>query len=317
MTSVNVVDCLCFAYSALWSMKAAQLVLYLFKKSKSSNKKSEEEKLEYNSSMASFFLVLDALSGERPASTIPRREFREITDPMFERYLKEYSRRDPKTFRSLMDAKRNCFREFTGDTGYWIDFGNRISDFLRQPLGLVWMFTSMQFVSMFVAFLLREILIVGGTAKSCICKVAGSVTMTEIYVVCRKENITFEEAIWKYPWSHGTFSKIAAHPLIGTNVCPLYKKRFQWPEDTMDFEIEVKAVPTGNAILRQKYDNALVDAIKKLRLSHVGVMAVGAWLWVRHGTHGCLSVAPVAARFYVSRVTVDYVVGTRWLTHDL
>mmetsp|Transcript_57270 Transcript_57270/g.170780 ORF Transcript_57270/g.170780 Transcript_57270/m.170780 type:complete len:180 (-) Transcript_57270:442-981(-) len=118
---MSTIDSLCVVYWALTAMKVVQLALYHLKPKPSS---SDKGKLEYNSSMGSFFFVLDTFSGERPASKIPRKEFRDITDPLFHAYIADRSTRPGRTFADLSSARRNCFAEFVQDSGYWIDFGN-------------------------------------------------------------------------------------------------------------------------------------------------------------------------------------------------
>jgi len=86
----------------------------------------------------------------------------------------------------------------------------------------------------------------------------------------------------------------------------------------MDFEVEVIPVPTGNAILKQKYSGFVVENIMKLRLSHVLVLAMWIYLLTSHGTKPTLeAVAPSASVFYLVRTIVDYTVGTRWRTYDI
>ena len=85
---------------------------------------------------------------------------------------------------------------------------------------------------------------------------AAAATITEVYVVAAKEDISFEKALHKYPWLAGLFSRPQIHPMIGRAVCPVYKREVVLPiEDTMDFDIEILPNKCGTLIVRQVYSS--------------------------------------------------------------
>ena len=142
---------------------------------------------------------------------------------------------------------------------------------------------------------------------------AAAATITEVYVVAAKEDISFEKALHKYPWVAGLFSRPQIHPMIGRAVCPVYKREVVLPiEDTMDFDIEILPSKSGPLEVRQVYSSWWRNIREEWFPNLVLFIGLLALLYKWQGLDGYIAVAPYAGFFYMVRAVADASMGIEW-----
>ena len=148
---------------------------------------------------------------------------------------------------------------------------------------------------------------------------AAAVTITEVYVVSCKEQLPLEDALARYPWVSGVFTKKQVHPMLGKAACPLYKRTLPFPVkgDIMDFDYDV--VTSGVAKLKQRHENFFRNLLEYVYVSHVALAALAGYLCYCDYLDGqsmpfswVLKVAPYAGTFYSIRVVTDWWLGVQW-----
>lgn len=310
------VDVVCGVYVLLTAAKISQLLLTVAAR----RQKKKKEGMEYAPSLQVIMFILDnvLVRGEVDIAKVPRKIFRDITDPWLQDYTKRINKnkgKEPRVFTNLKDAMNTFYREFCNDTSsfmvHWISNSSVL--FLNQPLGLQAVLSLSYYVAVSPIMLFREVSL-GGNALTLICKMAAGSTMNEVYVVACKEQLPFEEALAKYPWATRLFSRKQVHAMIGRAACPLYKRELPFPvkEDIMDFDYDV--IDSVMAKLRQRHNSILGNLRESLDASHILLAAMIlylcyldaqelSWIW---------TIAPYASIFYPVRVFVDRMLGIQW-----
>ena len=321
IATMELLDLLCGVYILLTVTKISQLVVTLLGRMSPPKTNS----IQYAPSFEPIMLFVDyvLIRQDDSISKLPRKLFREITDPWVKDYTERVRRntdRKPRVFSNLKDAVSTFYMEFCHESSsFMIQFlSNSSTAYLRQPMGLHSALGVLYFVTFSPLMLLRE-LYLGGNALTFNCKMAAASTLTEVYVVSCKEGISLEEALAKYDWVSGLFSKKQVHAMIGRAACPLYKRELPFPVkgDVMEFDYDV--IDAGVAMLRQRQNTLLGNLKEDLYVSHFVLVGLAIYLsYWEHLQSGLLSfswvaaLAPYAAVFYTVRVIVDWQLGITW-----
>ena len=306
---------------------------------KFNNDSNKPERISYIPSLQAaismvHLIAATSMSGSENQSNIadiPRKEYQTLTDPMLKSYTKNYGTLPKgRVFRSIEEAKRNFFTEFSSRSDYMTWFlcssiGPLARAQIAAPLGLTWFLYVVPWFCFSSAALINEKWN-GGNIMTWTLHVAVALTITDVYIVCCKENLTWEEGIHKYKW-FDIFSKEQIHPLIGTHICPMYKRTVIFPPDKMDFDIEVVETKSSLLAIREKkkkehswqYRNVilLLSVTTVLSLCYflsfqVSRFDVDVEELSRILSRSCQKVAPSAILFYVIRFAVDHAMGTSW-----
>lgn len=319
---MELIDVFCGLYAFLTAMKIAQLamgVVDMMKKAPNTRQMGYSPSLQLIINLVDYAVVRDSES----INKIPRKIFRNITDPWVQAYTKRVNSEDKsqrRVFTKLGDALNTFYLEFCQETSsfmvHWI--ANSSSAFIMQPLGLHSIIGILYWVTLAPFMLAREILL-GGNALTFNCKMAASATMNEVYVVSCKEQISLEEALQKYPWFSGVFSQKQVHAMIGRAACPLYKRELPFPakQHVMDFDYVV--IESGLAKLKQHHDSILGNILESCYASHVVLIGALLYFCFQDYLKGNVfsfswlaTVAPYAASFYPVRMLVDWSLGIKW-----
>jgi len=307
---------LCHFYLGLTAIKLLQMTLGWFS-TKAAKGKKDTEKMEYSPSLQVLISFIDLLM-DAPSAKIPRKELREVTDKWLNDYAMVLQSRGPKTFHSLEDAKRSFYEELSQDSSSSLIFtiAKLGTAYLRQPLGVVSVLEFVMYVPLVIIFMFRE-LIIGGNMRTLPCKLALAATITDVYVMACVDGICFEEALMKYPWMTGLFSKQQLHPMIGRAVCPVYKRQVTFPKDEMKFKPNFIATPSGMALLEQQYESFWGRLWE--HFSFVNAIAFGVGLATCYRLFWTQQILDLqvlllsGALFYSARWTVDRALGIRWI----
>ena len=308
-------NALCGTYVALTLIKVTQLVLETVRR-RMTTTPAGKGVVEYCPSLVVAIWMLDWIMGQDKSLTkVPRKTFREVTDPWVQRYnAKVLERRQqgvkPKVFTNLHEAKEHFFLELCQDTSAKIiSYGHQGTQMHNLPLGLSYLCVTVFFLALVPFHILREKLVFGGNPITFICKLAAAITVTDVYVVACKESLSFNEALTRYPWVSGIFVGEQIHPMIGKAVCPLYKRELEFPKDVMEFEYEV--VEGAMLGLRQRRSSWAGRLWEDVLVCHYVLPLLALYLtytdlsWIR-------TVAPYAAAFYLTRELIDWQLGIHW-----
>ena len=133
----------------------------------------------YNPSFSVFMTLLSLVltGGEMQLSKIPRKDLRVITDKWIEEYHEKVQKRGPKTFNSHSEALNDFFVEFCNDSPfYYVWFVSKTSTpYLNQPLGICTAAQLLLFLLGIPFLILREVVFMGGSPLTVLCKVSASV----------------------------------------------------------------------------------------------------------------------------------------------
>mmetsp|Transcript_675 Transcript_675/g.1421 ORF Transcript_675/g.1421 Transcript_675/m.1421 type:complete len:339 (+) Transcript_675:206-1222(+) len=316
-------------YAVFTLTKAAQWMLHTIT-AKSSSETKKSDRITWCPSLRAATTAVNFIgvaSRDRAVEEIPRKEYQVIADPMLREYTSKCNGKLKKgrSFSSLEEARRSFFQEYTNRNDYATYFwSSSIAYFssaqLAAPLGLVWLGYAIPFFFCSVASLINEkCFATDGNVLTWVIHVAIATTITDVYIVCCKEHLSWEEGIRRYKWLN-VFNRPQVHPLMGVRICPMYKCSVIFPPDVMEFELEVREQRNSMPIVREKKTGnnsrtilLLCNAAAVLIAFHFYLAPVRIDAETLVGVmHSILRIAPSATVFYCTRFLVDRSIGTSW-----